>query len=202
MFDINLFSFNGTPVKLKPLFLLTFLLMKPILVLCLFICVLIHELAHTWVAQKLNHHVSNIYIDFLSGGANMDLSKINPSDTIKIVFAGPLSNLILAGLTSILLLTGFHNEFILYTISFNLILGVFNLIPIYPMDGGRILEAFCLIKTNNDEFLSSKITHLISSICSLLLIFISVIYSLWITLTLSIIFIIINIILLFEPRKS
>jgi Zn-dependent protease len=67
-----------------------------------------------------------------------------------IAAAGPASNLLIATFLSILLKLGFGGEFFalfsMQLIFINVALALFNLLPIYPLDGGKIMRAFCLIK--------------------------------------------------------
>ena len=89
MFEFQIFSFRGTPVFLRPLFFLLLFMVTPSILLGLFISVLIHEIAHTWVAQNLGYPVKSIYIDLMNGAAMIDIDKSTPVDSIKIVCAGP-----------------------------------------------------------------------------------------------------------------
>ena len=105
----KLFDFMGTPVYLKywffillPLFMLQSggfteqgFLTGLDWFLSIFAAVLLHELAHTAVAKKLNHPVDHVYLDVFNGAAAIDTTYSSYKDTILIVLAGPLSNLVL-----------------------------------------------------------------------------------------------------------
>ena len=96
-FSFKLFKFQGVDVNLKLLFLILFAFIPYNYVIAIFISVLVHELAHAFWANRLHYRVFSIYIDVF-GGAQMD-SNIPEQDSIKIVAAGPLSNLLLGGIS-------------------------------------------------------------------------------------------------------
>ena len=171
--QFKLFTFKGIPVYLKIWFLLLFAWVSPVLVGAIFISVLIHEMAHAYVANGLGYQVDHIYIDFFNGGAVMDLNRIPERDSIKIVLAGPLSNLSLGSLSvSLLGITGFQFFWPLAVVNF--VLCIFNILPIFPMDGGRILRDILYIKLKNRSK-ALKISATTSLITSILLL----IWSVW-----------------------
>jgi stage IV sporulation protein FB len=169
----KLFDFMGTPVYLKywffillPLFMLQSggfteqgFLTGLDWFLSIFAAVLLHELAHTAVAKKLNHPVDHVYLDVFNGAAAIDTTYSSYKDTILIVLAGPLSNLVLWIIGSYLGLDIF--------VQVNMFLFIFNILPIYPMDGGRICKAICQWMTKPS--LGRKINGYISIIFSSLL---------------------------------
>jgi len=170
----KLFDFMGTPVYLK----YWFFILLPLFILkqgfsdgldwflSIFAAVLLHELAHTVVAKKLNHYVGHVYLDVFNGAAAIDTTYSSYKDTILIVFAGPLSNLVLWFIGSYLGLDIFTQV--------NLFLFVFNILPIYPMDGGRICKAICQWLTKPS--IGRKINGYISMIASILLFIFSIMF--------------------------
>jgi len=186
----KLFDFMGTPVYLKYWFFL-FLLFGINTFVTFFIAVLVHELAHTFVAKKFNLPVSTVVLDFLAGSAGIDTTYTPYGQTILVSVAGPLSNLILSGLGWLLLNNGgsttFMASFLVTFVSYNFILFLFNILPIYPMDGGKISKAICQWFTKPS--IGRKISGVISVICSVLLLVFSLYSSMYILAIFCLLFI-------------
>lgn len=149
----KLFDFKGTPVYLKYWFFML-LLAGPIFFVSILIAVLIHELAHAYVGKLLGCNVNRVYIDILYGAAEIDMSRTSNKDDILIVAAGPLSNLLLFGLGYLCVNSGYVDSGILLDFfnkfnQLNLILFIFNILPIFPMDGGRISKSIFSILFGN-----------------------------------------------------
>ncbi len=118
--------------------------------LALFISVLIHELAHSLVAQRLGLPVDGITL-FIFGGVSQIRGKYTrPRDEFLVAFAGPLSSLVIGGLALLLWLAlapdrgqdpGILLGIIFYLGFMNILLGVFNMLPGFPLDGGRVLRS-------------------------------------------------------------
>jgi Zn-dependent protease len=100
-----------------------------------------HELAHALEARKYGADTHSIHLHILGGVALIQPTRMfTPIEDFKIAFAGPLSNFI--ALVPLILLgttTGFSIFY--WAAGINLMLGAFNLIPAYPLDGGRIARA-------------------------------------------------------------
>lgn len=142
MRDIKLFTFRGVPVTLS----LWFLLLLPMVhfqfdvFISAFIAILVHEMAHTFMAQHLGYGAYGINIGLFAGQAQVD-SNMHTRDNIKVIAAGPLSNLLLA---IIGLSLGFE---VFFTVNFFLF--IFNILPIYPMDGGHICKDLLMLNMRN-----------------------------------------------------
>ena len=120
----------------------------------LFACVALHELGHCLVAMKLGVRVRDILLLPIGGVAQMEDMPSDPRDEIRIAIAGPAVSLLLAllfGFVSMMLLLSFGPNTVfrvpLYSMPVNLaftnlILALFNLVPSFPMDGGRIFRAW------------------------------------------------------------
>ncbi|MBW2982238.1 site-2 protease family protein [Candidatus Woesearchaeota archaeon] len=111
----------------------------------LFVSVLLHELTHSFVALRNRISVKKITLFFFGGVAQISDENITPSKEFKMAIAGPLMSLLLAAV--FYLVTRYSAYLYISAIAFyltrlNLILAIFNLVPGYPLDGGRALRAF------------------------------------------------------------
>jgi Zn-dependent protease/CBS domain-containing protein len=121
----------------------------------LFFCVLLHEFGHSLVAQRLGIEIPDITLLPIGGLARLKSLPEKPADEVKIAIAGPLVNVVLAPIffgVAILLgadlralpdpISGFGSvgQVFAYLGWINVALAVFNLIPAFPMDGGRVLR--------------------------------------------------------------
>ena len=103
--------------------------------------VLIHELGHALLARHLGVPVTGIGLHFFGGAAQMVGLPHRPGDEIAIAAAGPAVSFALAGLGhGLAAVTGVHVLALFGWV--NLVLAVFNLLPAFPSDGGRILRAW------------------------------------------------------------
>ena len=109
-----------------------------------FLSVLVHELGHSLVAQRRGIRVKRIRLFILGGVSELEREAKNPRDEFAITLAGPALSLLLGVLflvPGLLLSTAFVSLILTWLGSANLILGVFNLLPGFPLDGGRALRA-------------------------------------------------------------
>jgi Zn-dependent protease/CBS domain-containing protein len=119
----------------------------------LFVGVLIHEIAHSLVALKNGIRINSITLLFFGGISSMEEGTPDPKVELPLALVGPLASLAI-GLVCIPLVyaagfliadPGTEGVFI-FTIGYlgllNIMLFAFNLIPAFPMDGGRVLRAF------------------------------------------------------------
>ena len=122
------------------LFSLTGLLLKATLS---FIVVILHELAHSLMAKRLGVEVREIELLPFGGVAKFrDLIELSPEIEYKVALAGPIFNLILAAVTIILIRYQLLAvDFLYFFLRLNLMMGLFNLVPAFPLDGGRIFRA-------------------------------------------------------------
>ncbi|MBD1995778.1 site-2 protease family protein [Leptolyngbya sp. FACHB-541] len=113
--------------------------------LLLFASVLAHELGHSFVAMAQGIEVKSITLFIFGGLASLGEESKTPEGSFKVAIAGPLVSFVLFGLfTAVNLLLDLPNALtaIVALLSYiNLALGVFNLIPGLPLDGGNVLKA-------------------------------------------------------------
>lgn len=123
----------------------------------LFASVGFHELAHSVVARQYGIPIESITLFIFGGVAQMRGEPPHPKAEFRIAIAGPLSSFFLAALFFIFSLNtmGGLNALFAYVARINLILGVFNLIPGFPMDGGRVLRSY-LWEKKKDYFSATK----------------------------------------------
>ncbi len=130
------------------------------LILALFLCVTLHELGHSLAARAFGIHVREIVLLPLGGIAFLGRNPSKPLQELIIAVAGPLVNVAIALLLiPAILLTGSLNmldgsamvqgtsasislaTMLIWLLEANIFLVLFNLIPAFPLDGGRILRA-------------------------------------------------------------
>jgi Zn-dependent protease/CBS domain-containing protein len=130
-----------------------------VFVLLLFACVLLHELGHALVARHFGVRTPDITLLPIGGVARLERIPRNPRQELLIAIAGPLVNVVIAAVLLLIIRgrTGFSElrdlsnpgiALMAKLASVNIFLVLFNLIPAFPMDGGRILRAILAMKMN------------------------------------------------------
>lgn len=122
--------------------------------LLLFGSVLVHELAHSLVAQSRGMTVSSITLFVFGGVSNLEDEPEKPKIEFIMSIVGPLSSLALAGIFwGLLQIVGDQQSPVAATFSYlaliNALLAGFNLLPGFPLDGGRVLRAILWNRTGN-----------------------------------------------------
>ncbi len=123
-----------------------------------FVCILIHELSHSIFANKLGYPVKDITLFWGGGVAEITKDVKKAVHELIISVVGPLSNILIAGLIyGAAMCLGWMEiavsenigKFIMAMIGVNIVLAGFNLLPVYPADGGRILRSFLWLILKN-----------------------------------------------------
>lgn len=130
-----------------------------IFILSIFITVFLHELGHALAAKRYNIKTKDITLLPIGGLARLESIPEKPKEELVVAIAGPIVNIILAGITALFITIPDANEltfqlsnginstnFFLNFFIVNLFLAIFNLIPAFPMDGGRVLRALLAMK--------------------------------------------------------
>lgn len=122
----------------------TLIILAVVMTLVFFSSVLLHELAHSWLARARGVDVKGITLFLFGGATQADLETKEPQDELLIAVVGPISSLVLAGVfwgASVLAGEGPIAFAAGYLGWINLALAVFNLLPGFPLDGGRVLRS-------------------------------------------------------------
>ncbi len=146
-------------------------------IILMFGVVVLHELGHALAASRYGIHASRILLLPIGGMAEFDSIPREPRREILISLAGPSVNFLLAALialifgwsksTSAPIATGSWAEIPDTLLVVNLIMGTFNLLPAFPMDGGRVLRA--LIGMRADYLVATRWAARIGQAISLLI---------------------------------
>ncbi|MDD5435728.1 MAG: site-2 protease family protein, partial [Nitrospira sp.] len=122
----------------------------------LFSSILLHELAHSYVAQKEGIKINRITLFVFGGIASMVGETKSPKGEMKIAAAGPALSFLLSlvfWVIAIIYKRGMAASPVLaiayFLASTNTLIAIFNLIPGFPLDGGRILRAIIWQRTGN-----------------------------------------------------
>jgi Zn-dependent protease/CBS domain-containing protein len=118
----------------------------------LFLCVLLHEFGHIFTARGFGVRTPDVVLLPIGGVARLERIPERPSEEFLVAIAGPAVNVVIALIllvvggahlsTSHLAAVGSTNESLIDRLAMvNLFLALFNLIPAFPMDGGRVLRA-------------------------------------------------------------
>ncbi len=144
----------------------------------LFLSVLLHELAHSFVAMGEGLKVRDITLFFLGGMANLEKECPTSKGSLKIAISGPFVSLLLAFLMILLSKNLSVSNLILSNLfkqvgSLNLLIGVFNLLPIMPLDGGVILKSLIWYFTGS-KIVGIKVAIVSAKLISFLAIFVGI----------------------------
>lgn len=105
-----------------------------------FVSVLVHELGHVVAAQMQDVPARSVVLLPIGGATRFEARRVRPMVDVWISFAGPLANLGLAAVGALVWAATDWRGALTFAL-INLLLGVGNLLPAFPMDGGRILRA-------------------------------------------------------------
>jgi Zn-dependent protease/predicted transcriptional regulator len=169
--SLTIGRFGGTAVKIHVTFLLLLAWIgfsawqqggpaaardSLVFIILLFVCVVLHEFGHILVARRYGIQAPEVTLLPIGGVASLQALPEKPSQEFAIAIAGPAVNFVIA--IVLLLLVGSFDSADLARLDdprvsllarladANLFLAIFNLIPAFPMDGGRVLRALLAMK--------------------------------------------------------
>lgn len=141
-----LFTYLNTPVYIHYTWLIFLMFMflggltSVAIFISVFAIVVLHEFGHILVGKMCKMAIYDIVLYPIGGAARMEIPK-DPFQEIFVALAGPMVNVIL--ILPLYLLSSFNqNNFFEILFSINLVILIFNLLPSFPMDGGRVFRAF------------------------------------------------------------
>jgi len=126
-------------------------------IILIFLCVIIHEFAHSLVARKYGVKIKDIILLPIGGVSEMEELPSQPKQEINVALAGPLTSIVLSLIfffayrllfpeAKAVNISIFQGNLLLNLFAINLMLAIFNLIPAFPMDGGRVLRGILGLK--------------------------------------------------------
>ncbi|WP_427007590.1 site-2 protease family protein [Pseudarthrobacter sp. H2] len=121
----------------------------------LLISVLVHELAHALTAKIYHWPTEKIVLNLWGGHTQFESFTASPGRSVLVAMAGPAANFVLAGggwlLVSTAGLTGVADILANIFVWANLLIGIFNVLPGLPLDGGRLVESAVWKATGSQE---------------------------------------------------
>lgn len=170
--SFKLFEVGGTAVRVHPTFFLLLIWIGAahliqggpweavrgvVFVIILFACVVLHEFGHILMARRFGIATRDVTLLPIGGVASMERMPEKPREEILVALAGPAVNVVIAAVLILLLgdrldlgkfaqIEAPKPDLLTQIAIANLVLFVFNLIPAFPMDGGRVLRAVLTLK--------------------------------------------------------
>src|SRR4051812_17119221 len=131
-------------------------------IVLLFACVLSHEFGHIFAARRYGIRTPEVTLWPIGGVASLERIPDNPREELVVALAGPAVNVVIAAVLILLMgaapdsaaMTALENPragLIPRLAAANIFLVVFNLIPAFPMDGGRVLRALIAMRTGRAQ---------------------------------------------------
>lgn len=145
-----------------------------------FASVLAHELSHALVARRFGLPVQGITLFIFGGTTSIDTDSRSPREEALIALAGPATSIALGGIfigLGVVVTQPQVSALVAWLGVINIVLGVFNLIPGFPMDGGRVLRAL-LWRVRGDRLLATRNAALVGRLLAYVLIALGVLWAL------------------------
>lgn len=161
-------------------------------ILALFLCVVLHEFGHALTARQFGITTKDITLYPIGGIASLEKMPDKPGQELLVALAGPAVNIVLAAILWFYLnasaqipdITAMGNAHNMLEIPFlwglfvaNIVLAVFNLIPAFPMDGGRALRAILSFSINRNK--ATQIAAGVGQFLAIMFVFLGFFYNFW-----------------------
>lgn len=165
-------------------------LLSVVFILTLFACVVFHELGHALTARRFGITTKNIVLLPIGGIANLEKMPDKPEQELWVALAGPAVNVVIAAIIFLVLLitdslpdlsdmeiTLSSSNFLYSLLVVNVMLVLFNLIPAFPMDGGRVLRALLAMKYSRAK--ATEIAARTGQVLAMFFVFLGLFYNVW-----------------------
>lgn len=154
--------------------------------LLLFLSVMVHELSHSFVAQARGIPVDSITLYIFGGVSNITKEPTSAGEEFAVAFAGPLSSIVIGLIFGALYAAVGSPDWLHamfgYLGGINIVLALFNLIPAFPLDGGRVFRSIVWAMTH-DMQRATRLSAVVGNVFAYLFIFVGV----WLALTIDLI---------------
>lgn len=162
------------------------------LVLSIFVCVVLHELGHSLTARRYGIQTRKITLLPIGGVASLERMPEDPRQELLVAVAGPAVNVVIAALLFFFVRAELDQlndpeqvqqffekvttrNFLTYLFTTNILLVVFNAIPAFPMDGGRVLRA--LLSFRMDRVRATQVAVSLGQLIAIFFFFLGFIYN-------------------------
>jgi Zn-dependent protease len=166
-------------------------ILATLFICAIFVCVLIHEIGHSLIARRFGKETKSITLLPIGGVATMEEMPEKPAQEIAMSIVGPLINLAIAvvlflfvgrwaGIGAPNMYPDSSRAFFAELIGVNIMLAIFNLIPAFPMDGGRVLRG--ILATRMDYVRATSAAVVVGQCLAMLFILFGIFFNWWLAL--------------------